>query len=256
MIEAALDAGLGWAGPNMAVAGTLVAASFATSFLTAAFGIGGGGVLLAVLASLLPPAALIPVHGLVQLGSNAGRAAIMFRHRDQGVLLAFTAGALVGVALGGSVVVRLPPDILRIGVGLFILWSVLAVPPAFMRRSAAIAGAFSSFLTMFFGGTGPFVAAYVKTMGFDRLTHVATHALLMTVQHLLKTIAFGFLGFAFGQWLPLIGAMIASGFLGTVAGRQVLARIDEKRFKLVLNAILIVLALRLIWAGGQGVILG
>jgi uncharacterized membrane protein YfcA len=196
------------------------------------------------------------VHGLVQFGSNAGRAAIMFRHRDRGVLAPFAAGSLAGVALGGSVVVQLPPDLLRIGVGLFILWSVRAAPPAFMRRSAAIAGGFSSFLTMFFGGTGPFVAAYVKTMGFARLTHVATHALLMTVQHLLKTVAFGFLGFAFGQWLPLIAAMIASGFLGTVAGRQVLTRIDEKRFQLVLNAILIVLALRLIWAGGQGVIQG
>ncbi|MEE8456248.1 MAG: sulfite exporter TauE/SafE family protein, partial [Limibaculum sp.] len=80
--------------------------------------------------------------------------------------------------------------------------------------------------------------------------------LLMTVQHLLKTVAFGFLGFAFSLWMPLIAAMIVSGFLGTVAGRQVLARIDEKRFKFVLNAILIVLALRLIWAGGQGVIQG
>jgi uncharacterized membrane protein YfcA len=91
-------------------------------------------------------------------------------------------------------------------------------------------------------------------MGFARMTHVATHALLMTVQHLLKTVAFGFLGFAFSQWMPLIAAMIASGFLGTVVGRHVLVRIDEKRFKIVLNAILIVLALRLIWAGGQGVI--
>ena len=251
MIEGALHAGLGWT-----VAGWLVAASFGTSFITAAFGIGGGGVLLAILASLVPPAALIPVHGLVQLGSNVGRAAIMFRHRDQGVLVPFTVGAVVGVALGGSVVVQLPPDILRIGVGLFILWSVLATPPAFMRRSAAIAGGFSSFLTMFFGGTGPFVAAYVKTMGFTRMTHVATHALLMTVQHLLKTVAFGFLGFAFGVWMPLIAAMIASGFLGTVVGKKVLARIDEKRFKLVLNAILIVLALRLIWAGADGVIQG
>jgi uncharacterized membrane protein YfcA len=180
MIEAGLDAGLGWT-----VAGGLVAASFGTSFITAAFGIGGGGVLLAILASLVPPAALIPVHGLVQLGSNTGRAVVMFRHRDQGVLLPFAAGALAGVVLGGSVVVQLPPDILRIGVGLFILWSVLATPPAFMRRSAVITGGFSSFLTMFFGGTGPFVAAYVKTMGFTRMTHVATHALLMTVQHLL-----------------------------------------------------------------------
>jgi uncharacterized membrane protein YfcA len=91
-------------------------------------------------------------------------------------------------------------------------------------------------------------------MGFTRMTYVATHALLMTVQHLMKTIVFGFLGFAFGQWMPLIAAMIGSGFLGTVAGRQVLVRIDEKRFKLFLNAILIVLALRLIWAGALGLI--
>jgi uncharacterized membrane protein YfcA len=247
MTDVMLHAGLGWT-----VAGLLVAASFVTSFITAAFGIGGGGVLLAILASLVPPAALIPVHGLVQLGSNAGRAAIMFRHRDQSVLVPFIAGSLVGVALGGSVVAQLPPAILQISVGLFILWSVLATPPAFMRRSAVIAGGVSSFLTMFFGGTGPFVAAYVKTMGFARMTHVATHALLMTVQHLLKTVVFGFLGFAFGQWMPLVAAMIGSGFLGTLVGRQVLVRTDEKRFKFALNAILVVLALRLIWAGAQG----
>ena len=249
MTEAILHAGLGWT-----VAGLLVAASFATSFITAAFGIGGGGVLLAILASLVPPAALIPVHGLVQLGSNVGRTAILFRHRDQGVLVPFAIGSVVGVALGGSVVVQLPPDILRIGVGGFILWSVVAKPPTFMRRPAAIAGGFSSFLTMFFGGTGPFVAAYVKTMGFPRMTHVATHALLMSVQHLLKTVAFGFLGFAFSVWMPLTAAMIASGFLGTIVGKQVLMRIDEKRFKFALNAMLILVALRLIWSGAQGFI--
>lgn len=244
MIDAALPPEMGWP-----VASLITAASFGTSFITAAFGIGGGAVLLAILASLIPPAALIPVHGLVQLGSNAGRAAIMFRHRDQSVLLAFAAGSVVGVALGGSMVVQLPPHVLKIGIGFFILWSVLATPSAIMRKSAAVAGCLSSFLTMFFGGTGPFVAAYVKTIGGGRLTFVATHALLMTVQHLLKTVAFGFLGFAFGQWLPLIGAMICAGFLGTLAGRQVLFRINEARFKLILNAILIVLALRLIWVG-------
>ncbi len=107
---------------------------------------------------------------------------------------------------------------------------------------------------MFFGGTGPFVAAYVKTMGFPRMTHVATHALLMSVQHLLKTVAFGFLGFAFSVWMPLTAAMIASGFLGTIVGKQVLMRIDEKRFKFALNAMLILVALRLIWSGAQGFI--
>ena len=59
--------------------GLLVAASLVTSFITAAFGIGGGVVLLVFLALVLPPAALIPVHGIVQLGSNAGRACIMLK---------------------------------------------------------------------------------------------------------------------------------------------------------------------------------
>ena len=55
----------------------MIIASMATSFLTAAFGIGGGAALLALLALMLPPAALIPVHSVVQFGSNVGRLLIM-----------------------------------------------------------------------------------------------------------------------------------------------------------------------------------
>lgn len=240
-----LHAGLGWP-----VAAALLAVSFASSFITVAFGIGGGAVMLAVLATLLPGAAIIPVHGLVQLGSNVGRAAIMARYLQTNVVWPFAFGALIGVALGGLFVVQLDPAVIQIGVGAFILWTVLFKPPGFLRRSAAITGVFSSFLTMFFGGTGPFVAAFVRAQGIDRMGYVATHATLMTLQHLLKTLAFGLLGFAFSGWLGLIALLIAFGFLGTLAGKQVLTRIDERRFKLVLSVILSVLALRLIYAGG------
>jgi uncharacterized membrane protein YfcA len=119
-----------------------------------------------------------------------------------------------------------------------------------------ITGTFSSFLTMFFGGTGPFVATYVKAQKLDRHAHVASHAMLMTVQHLLKTVAFGFLGFAFSTWAGLIGLLIVFGLLGTLVGRLLLARIDERRFKLALNAILAVLAARLIYSGGTDLFFG
>lgn len=243
MLEA-VTAGL----PAGAAAG-LLGLSFLTSLITAAFGIGGGALLLAAMASLLPPAALIPVHGVVQLGSNAGRAAVMARHVDRAALRPFLLGAALGVALGGALAVDLPGAWVRIGVGAFVLWSVAARPPVWMRRSAGLAGGASSFLTMFFGATGPFVAAYVKALGLGRLAHVATHATLMTAQHLLKTLAFAALGFAFAPWAGLIVGMIACGFLGTLAGRRVLLRIDEARFRLALNAILTLIALRLIWTG-------
>lgn len=244
-----IHAGLGWP-----VALTLAALSFVASFITVSFGIGGGAVMLAVMATLLPAAAIIPVHGLVQLGSNGGRLGLMFRNVNRAVVPTFLAGALVGVALGGAVVVELSAGAVQMGVGLFILWSVFFRPPGIMRRSAALTGVISSFLTMFFGGTGPFVATFIKGQGMDRTTHVATHAALMTIQHLLKLVVFGMLGFAFGQWLGFVALLIGAGFVGTLVGRQVLARIDEKRFRFMLNTVLTLLAARLIWSGATSLL--
>ena len=48
----------------------LILASFFTSALTAAVGLGGGVALLALMANLMPLAALVPVHGLAALASQ------------------------------------------------------------------------------------------------------------------------------------------------------------------------------------------
>jgi len=110
----------------------------------------------------------------------------------------------------------------------------------------AAAGATTAFLTRFFGATGPFVAAWLKTLGLGREAHVATNAWAMTLQHGLKSLAFGVFGFAFGPWLGLIAAMAAAGFLGTLVGRRVLRGMTDERFARGLDLILTVLALRLI----------
>ncbi len=227
----------------------LIAASFVSSFVTVAFGIGGGALLLATMAALMPPAALIPVHGVVQLGSNATRAGVLLRFVRWSSLPGFALGSLVGVAVGGVVVVDLPPAVIQIGVGAFIIWSVLARPPAWLRRWPVVTGAISSFLTMFFGATGTFVAAYVKSLMLERYAHVATHAAMMTLQHLLKVIAFGLLGFAFGPWILVIAGMILGGFMGTLVGRMLLARMSDLNFRRALDAILLLISLRLIWVG-------
>ncbi len=245
--EAYLPQGIG-AGLFVAIMG----ASFAGSFITVAFGIGGGAVLLAVLASLLPPAALIPVHGIVQLGSNATRAAMLFRHIAWIGMPWFVAGSLAGSVLGGLIVVELPGRWVQAGVGLFIIWSVFARPPEWLRRWPWLTGGISSFLTMFFGATGLFVAGYTKSLTLPRHGHVATHASLMTVQHLLKVVVFGLLGFAFGAWWLVIGGMIIAGLIGTLSGRLLLDRLSDLNFRRALDVILILVSLRLIWAALLG----
>ena len=57
----------------------LIFTSMATSFITSAFGIGGGAILLGLMAIKLPPIALLPIHGVVQIGSNLGRTIIFLK---------------------------------------------------------------------------------------------------------------------------------------------------------------------------------
>jgi uncharacterized membrane protein YfcA len=164
-------------------AGLLIAASLVTSFISAAFGIGGGFTLIALLALLLPPAALIPVHGIVQFGSNAGRVGIMLKNVVWRPVLPFVMGTVIGAGLGAMVVVQLPPWAVQMALGIFIIWAVLAELPPIQQRYILLGGVVSSFLTMFFGATGNFIAAMVKSMSLEPVPHVATHSLMMTFQH-------------------------------------------------------------------------
>jgi len=235
-------------------AGLLVAASLVTSFISATFGIGGGFTLIALLALLLPPAALIPVHGIVQLGSNAGRVGIMLKQVVWRPVLPFVIGTVIGASLGAMVVVQLPPWAVQLALGNFIIWAVFGKLPPIQQRYILLGGVVSSFLTMFFGATGNFIAAMVKSMNLDPVPHVATHSLMMTFQHLAKVLIFGLIGFQFGPYMILIIGMLISGFIGTIIGSRFLTKAGGRYFKPVLNTILSLAAARLIWAGVEGLL--
>jgi uncharacterized membrane protein YfcA len=230
-------------------AAIMVFVSLGTSFLTAAFGIGGGTILLAVLALLLPPAALIPVHSLVQFGSNVGRLLIMFSDVQWRPFVPFAIGTMIGSCAAGFFVIQLPPYVIQLAVGFFILWVVFAKMPVIPRQFILIGGLLSSFVSMFVGATGNFVAAIVKSMRLAPMQHVATHSALASFQHLIKSFVFGFVGFNFAEYLILIFGMITSGFIGTILGRKVLTNFGDEYFKPLLNLILVCISLKLLWIG-------
>ena len=225
----------------------LILASMMTSFISAAFGIGGGAILLGLLALKLPPIALLPIHGIVQIGSNLGRAVIFFKDIKRGPLIPFGIGTILGASLGGSLFVQIEPWLLQLSVAIFILWSVFGKIPAIGSTHIIFGGIFSGFLTMFFGASGAIVAGMVKTMKLNPINHLATHSALMTIQHLIKVIIFGFIGFVYAEYFLLITAMIFSGFIGTLIGKKVLVKLGHKYFKIVLNVVLTLISLNLIW---------
>jgi uncharacterized protein len=192
----------------------------------------------------------------VQLGAGSSRALIMRRHVMLGMMLPFALGSVAGAAAGAKIFVALPVGMLQGILGAFIL--LVTWLPRYGRMGSergrfAVVGLAATFLGMFVSATGTLVAPFVASATSDRRDYVATFAALMTVVHLIKLIAFGLLGVAIGAYLPLVAVMIVASAAGTWVGARTLEYIPERAFRIVLQALLTILALRLIWTGLRAV---
>ena len=89
-------------------------AAFLTSILSAVAGLGGGVILLLVIAQFVAPTVAIPIQGSIQLVSNGSRAALL-RHQISWPVVGWVSillfpASLIGVAVATS----LPDDVVRL----------------------------------------------------------------------------------------------------------------------------------------------
>jgi uncharacterized membrane protein YfcA len=239
-------------GTNLSVTGffILCGVSFLGSLIAGALGLGGGVLVLATMANLLSPTALVPIHGVVQLGSNLSRAVLSWRQTLLSIVTPFLVGSIIGAFLGAQFVVALPKYVLQAVIAVFILVSTWA--PKFQSSSTGkikffFVGALTTIVTMFVGGTGVLVGAFVAPACKERHQFVSTHSVVMTIQHGLKIVTFVLLGFAFGPYIPLLIGLVLFSFLGSYAGKLALNRLPERIFRIALKATLTVLSLQLLY---------
>ena len=225
---------------------------------TAAFGVvaglGGGVLLIGFMATVFPPVALIPVHGVVQAGSNVTRTIIAHRLVMKQAIIPFAIGAVLGSAIGGKIVISIPLSVLQMILGIFMLYvcfspKITAGMPTKKRFFAL--GTVGAFISMFIGATGTILAPWVRGVSQDRRVFVATHSCIMMFIHGLKVVVFAVLGFEFFDYLPLMAAMVTAGFLGNWIGVKLLDVMKEELFRRVFQVVLIFLSIRLLHSAAE-----
>ncbi len=224
--------------------------AFCSSALTAVVGLGGGLLLISVMPLVLPATAVIPVHGVVQLCSNASRG--LFGRRDVvwSLLPSFITGVILGCLLGSRVVLSIPPDYLPIPLAGFILLMTwlpqlkenLRLPGKFLSL-----GIVQGFLTLLVGASCPLNMPVLLRHGLAGSQAIATQGLLMSVVHLSKVIVFGSMGFSFARYLPLMLFMVVAATAGSWLGTRLRHRAPDELLKKILKGLVTVLALRMIW---------
>lgn len=228
-------------------------AAFATSILSALAGLGGGLILLAVIAQFFAPTIAIPIHGGIQLAANGSRAAMLrdaiaWRPVGWGSLLLLPA-SLLGVAVAGSI----PENTTRLVLGLFVL--VVAWRPNLLRwrgsdqlpdKALIGVGAVSGFLNTTVGSSSPVTSPFVKLVTSSHRAFVATAGATQMIAHSAKIVAYVLDDFDIGDHLAAIGVGIVGVTAGSRIGTRLLGRVKEDHLAALFKTVLTVLALRLV----------
>jgi uncharacterized membrane protein YfcA len=228
--------------------------AFAGTFIGVVTGTAGGLMVLAIMAFFFPPALLVPLHTLAQLGASVSISVILRRFILRPTVLPFLMGSVIGATLGGQIFISLPTAVLQGIIGSFIL--LLAWMPKFTRMGTernrfAVLGFAATFLGIFVSATGTLIAPFVANASPERRNHAATMGALMCISHITKIVAFGVLGVSVGSHIPLVIAMIGGASLGSWIGGKALSRVPERLFRIVFQTLLTILALRLLWVAAR-----
>lgn len=223
-----------------------------TSILSGTIGMGGGILLVAVMAPHMPPATLIPIHGIIQLFSNASRTLLSRRAIVWPLTWQFATGTIFGAWLGSHVLFQLPTRWYQLALALLILLLTFVPPPTIVARFPLkwpVVGFLNTFLSMFMGATGPFVAPFYLHENLEKESLVVTKSACQTCTHFAKLAAFVMGGFALSEYVPLMVEIFIIVLIGNYIGKLLLHRISEKWFTLLFKGAIIVLCLQMIVKG-------
>ncbi len=212
---------------------------------------GGGVTLLGVMAIVLPPAQVVPLHGVVQLFSNSTRTVVFIRHVAWRLVLPYVPTLVGGVWLATLVWSGDKLDWFRPGIGAFVLAFLL-----WRRRrptlrnlpvyAYAILGLAAGFISVFVGALGPFIAPFVLRDDLEKEEVIATKAVCQSVAHLLKIPAFLSLGFDYTVHTELLLALTLAVIVGTVVGKKLLSKLSSETFIRLFEIVLAAIAAYLI----------
>jgi uncharacterized protein len=234
----------------------LTVTSFFTSMITSVAGAGGGAILLAVLLQFMPPSAAIPFHGSVQFAANVWRFWLFRKHMNWPIIIRFSVLMPFGIAFGVWLFRGMPAVLVQVSIGIFIYATLAGRFVRPMRTELLplwtfvpigfVAGAMNIVVGIF----GPVVGALIVKRGLPKETVVGTMSVFGFLSNFLKVAGFTYVGFNIFEYGPALLIMTPAVLIGTSLGKVVLGRFSEEGFRNVFQALLLIMATKLVFYDG------
>ena len=240
----------------------LIVAAFITSSISAVLGMGGGIILLGIMALIIPEGYIVvALHGIVQLISNITRSFIFRKHIRIDIVRQYLPGAVLGLSLSSLIIITLifffqvesakdiKIDFLKPLIGIFILWVLFGKKHKIKTEQPSFfgVGAISGICTVFIGATGPLIAPFFLKGKLTKENIIANKAICQAISHIGKMPIFIlFFDFNYFSNMFILVPLIISVFVGTNIGKQIIKFIPEIIFRALFKGALTIIAFKLI----------
>ena len=227
----------------------IILTSFIATAVSSTFAIGGGFIMIAVLSSVLPISAIVPIHSILMIGLSISRAWYFRRHILWVIVVPFIVGSAIGVSAGASIYVDLPDAFIAAAIGALMLAAVWfpainwrpAIPQPFFWI-----GIIHSFLSTLFTFGGLFQPLMVRTR-MEKMQITATLAAGLLGMNLFKITGYTTFGFDYSPYIQLACLSILASLPGARVGRHFVQRVPDHMFRLIFKLIITLFAIRLIY---------
>ena len=208
-------------------------------------GFGASPITVPVLAHFLPLPFVLSLAAALDLGSAALLGVHTMKQADVRELLVLAPFTIIGLALGVTLLVRLPRDATLLALGVFVcayaLYIVLRRGPRrpLGRAWAAPAGLLSGVIGALFGVGGPPYVAYIAGRIPEATAQRATISLMVALNVGLRVAAFAIAGLYANRdlWLA-IGLLLPIAWAGVWIGNRIHARVAPATVVRVVGAAL------------------
>ena len=240
----------------------LIIAALITSSISAVIGMGGGIILLGIMAILIPEGYMvIALHGIIQMVSNGTRTFVFRQHLKKNLISEYLFGALIGLGLSVIIVYALMQyyevdsanqmkfDYLKPIIGLYILWYLYLKGAKKEQKNKLfiIVGFISGLVSIFIGAVGPLIAPFFLRKDLTKENVIANKAACQIITHIGKIPIFMyFFNVNYIEQYTILLPLIISVYIGTNVGKKLLGSISEKTFKIFFKVCLTIIAIRLI----------
>lgn len=242
----------------------LIISAFLTSSISAILGMGGGIILLGIMAIIIPNGYMvIALHGIIQLISNTTRTYVFRNHIKKKLIKEFFIGSILGAIISGLIIFflikfynvnsasEIKIDFLKPIIGIFILWYLFLKGPKKEKKSKSFikVGGISGLASIFVGATGPLIAPFFLDSNLNKENIIANKAACQMITHLTKIPLFIFFFSVnyFDEYRLLLPLIIAV-FIGTNFGKKILKIIPEKIFIKLFKITLFLISIKLIFS--------